>query len=253
MNLVLLTRDSLQSRYMAQKLHAEHGLKAVVFEEAPSRVRMAIRHIRRNHWWRLFMSVCDIVFLYTMGRRLAHSLHSMLGPKARGGELPADLPCYVFQSANRPECVAALKELEPEVIMVFGTRILKEEVLNVPKHMILNIHAGIVPEYRGLACSYWALSNGDFDKLGVTVLYVLPGVDNGPVALQETLDCHEGVTLAEVNYEMQILAAELAAQAVQLIKDNRLPKTPQRKMGVRSWGRPGWADWRQRRNRFKIR
>lgn len=72
-----------------------------------------------------------------------------------------------------------LVEFAPDIVLVYGTRIIKPPVLGCVEAKFVNIHIGITPMYRGLHGGYWALWNGDPDNFGATVHLVDPGVDTG--------------------------------------------------------------------------
>ena len=85
---------------------------------------------------------------------------------------------------NDTRTVTLLKELAPRVVVVNGTRILEEKVLNATSAVFLNTHVGITPLYRGVHGGYWALVAGDLDHCGVTVHKIDRGIDTGAIVAQ---------------------------------------------------------------------
>jgi folate-dependent phosphoribosylglycinamide formyltransferase PurN len=85
------------------------------------------------------------------------------------------------ESANSPEAIAALREVAPAAVVVYGTRIIAPQVLRAIAVPFLNAHTGITPRYRGAHGAYWALAEGDAAGCGVTVHLVDEGIDTGPV------------------------------------------------------------------------
>jgi folate-dependent phosphoribosylglycinamide formyltransferase PurN len=80
-----------------------------------------------------------------------------------------------------------LNSLQPDIIVVNGTRILAVELLNSVKTHFINTHVGITPKYRGVHGGYWALTQNDINNCGVTVHLVDPGIDTGGILFQDTI------------------------------------------------------------------
>jgi hypothetical protein len=80
---------------------------------------------------------------------------------------------------NHPSVVAMARELQPDVVAVFGTSLLRGELLKLGRLGILNLHGGLSPEYRGADCTFWALYNGEPEKVGCTLHWIDAGIDTG--------------------------------------------------------------------------
>ncbi|MEJ5961311.1 formyl transferase [Pedobacter immunditicola] len=100
---------------------------------------------------------------------------------------PAKDPVEYVDSVNSKQTLALLKAIEPDLVIVNGTRIISKNVLqNIPCKFI-NTHVGITPKYRGVHGAYWALVNNDPENCGVTVHFVDQGIDTGQVIYQENI------------------------------------------------------------------
>lgn len=80
---------------------------------------------------------------------------------------------------NHPEVLRLVDELEPDLIAVFGTSLLRGDLLKSGRLGIVNLHGGLSPEYRGADCTFWALYNGEPEKIGCTLHYIDAGIDTG--------------------------------------------------------------------------
>jgi hypothetical protein len=80
---------------------------------------------------------------------------------------------------NHPDVVALARELQPDIVAVFGTSLLRGEMLKQGRLGILNLHGGLSPEYRGADCTFWALYNGEPEKVGCTLHWIDAGIDTG--------------------------------------------------------------------------
>jgi methionyl-tRNA formyltransferase len=80
---------------------------------------------------------------------------------------------------NHPDVVALADRLQPDVIAVFGTSLIKGALLERSRLGIVNLHGGLSPEYRGADCTFWALYNGEPEKVGCTIHFIDAGIDTG--------------------------------------------------------------------------
>ena len=99
------------------------------------------------------------------------------------GEQPAHLdhPYLVREvpHINHPSVVELARDLKPDVIAVFGTSLLRGDLLKEGRIGIANLHGGLSPEYRGADCTFWALYNGEPENVGCTLHWIDAGIDTG--------------------------------------------------------------------------
>ena len=92
-----------------------------------------------------------------------------------------------IESVNNPNLIELIDEYAPDLIVVNGTRIISNEILDKLTCPIVNIHVGITPKYRGVHGGYWALYNQDSALFGVTLHYVNQGIDTGQIIAQKVV------------------------------------------------------------------
>jgi hypothetical protein len=99
------------------------------------------------------------------------------------GDAPAklDRPELVIEvpHINDARVVELAQRLEPDVIAVFGTSLIRGPLLRMGRLGIVNLHGGLSPEYRGADCTFWALYNSEPEKVGCTLHYIDAGIDTG--------------------------------------------------------------------------
>ncbi len=99
------------------------------------------------------------------------------------GDQPArlDHPELVreFPHINHPDVVGLARELKPDMLCVFGTSLIRGDLLKEGRLGIANLHGGLSPEYRGADCTFWALFNGEPEKVGCTLHWIDAGIDTG--------------------------------------------------------------------------
>lgn len=126
----------------------------------------------------------------------------------------AGLPVVQPESINTPDGLAAYRELRPELVVVaaYG-QILSKDVIATPTVGIINVHASLLPKYRGAAPVAYAILNGEA-QTGVTIIKVTPGLDSGDMILQEAEDIRPDDTTGTLEARLAELGARLAVEAV---------------------------------------
>ncbi|MFA5199539.1 MAG: methionyl-tRNA formyltransferase [Candidatus Omnitrophota bacterium] len=136
----------------------------------------------------------------------------------------AGLKIFQSEDIKSKESVKFLKNSEADVFVIVSYgQILSQEILDIPKIMPLNIHASLLPRYRGAAPINWAIINAD-KKTGVTIMYVTARMDCGPVLIQKEIKISEDDTFLSLEDKVSKFGAELLIQALISIenKDYRL-------------------------------
>jgi methionyl-tRNA formyltransferase len=158
-------------------------------------------------------------------------------PAGRGRELaePAvkikarelGIPVFQPKRVRDPEFIAVLRNLQPDAIVVaaYG-QILSAEILFLPKFGCINIHASLLPAYRGAAPINWAIVNGDAET-GITIMRMDEGMDTGAILLQESIPIEPADTAGSFAPKLAALGARLIVQALPLIEANKLPPQSQ--------------------------
>lgn len=119
---------------------------------------------------------------------------------------------------NGSQCQQIAKELAPDIIVLGGARIIRDNIISIPQIGVLNAHPGLLPEYRGVDVIPWAILNGD--EVGVTVHFIDDGVDTGRICNQEVLPILKGDSLQTLDKRAEILAGQLMAKTILSIIKN---------------------------------
>ena len=125
------------------------------------------------------------------------------------------------------ENVDRLKSIDADVYVVaaFG-QILSEEILNIPPFGCINIHASLLPKYRGAAPIQWCILNGE-TKTGVTIMQMDKGVDTGDILYTRTMDIDSKETGEGLFDKLSALGAEAICEALPLLEQGKLKALPQ--------------------------
>lgn len=115
---------------------------------------------------------------------------------------------------NHPDVVALARALKPDLICVFGTSLIRGELLKEGRLGIVNLHGGLSPEYRGADCTFWALYNGEPDKIGCTLHYIDAGIDTGRLIAHISPEVREDDSELVLFWRAVQDSAEVYAEAV---------------------------------------
>lgn len=120
---------------------------------------------------------------------------------------------------------APLARLAPDVLVLVGADLVPGSLLAVPRLGTINAHYGLLPAYRGMNVTEWSVLRGD--PIGVTVHLVDPGIDTGPILLQERISIEPADTFATLRRKHQDLAAQLLVRAALTLRDGTARPIPQ--------------------------
>lgn len=152
---------------------------------------------------------------------------NMLRPSPLKQEAEAlGIPVFQYEKVSR-EGVDDIEALKPDVIVTaaFG-QILSDRVLNIPKHGVINVHASLLPKYRGAAPIQWAILNGD-EYTGVTIMRSVKEVDAGDILLSKKLKIGERETAGELFDRLAALGGEAIVEAIELLQSGDAKFVPQ--------------------------
>lgn len=181
-------------------------------------------------------------------RLLAESAHEVVGvftqpdrPKGRGhhtiptpvkaAALEYDIPVYQPLSLRKGDDAEAametLRQLAPDliVVMAYG-QILPKAVLDLPPYHCINMHASLLPAYRGAAPIQWVILNGE-TKTGITAMQMAEGLDTGDMLLKKEIDIGPEETAAELHDRLAELAAETLRETLASLENGTLTAEPQ--------------------------
>jgi len=158
-------------------------------------------------------------------------------PKGRGQKLTFTpvkeralaygIPVLQPENINHPDFVEQLKALAPDVLVVvaFG-QLLKEELLNLPPLGCINVHASLLPKYRGAAPIHWAIINGE-KETGVTTMFMDRGMDTGDMILKRTVPIGDHDTTGVLHDKLAEAGRILLRETLDLLRKHQAPRTPQ--------------------------
>lgn len=140
--------------------------------------------------------------------------------------LQHNLPILQPQSLKDTQFISQLRMLAPNLFVVVAFRILPKEVFSIPTHGTFNLHASLLPKYRGAAPIQWAIINGE-KETGVTTFFLQETVDTGNIILQARVPIGPDETFGELHDKLADVGAEIVLHTVRLIEMGKATLHPQ--------------------------
>ena len=139
-----------------------------------------------------------------------------------------NIPVYQPEKVKENiEFIDTIKELNPDVICVVAYgKILPEEILNIPKYGCINVHASLLPKYRGAAPIQWAVLNGD-KTTGVSTMYMNEKMDEGDIILQEEVNIGKYETTGELWKKLAKIGSKLLVETIEKIQNGTATRKKQ--------------------------
>lgn len=139
------------------------------------------------------------------------------------------IPVFQPEKIKNSNTLEIINDLAPDVIIVVAYgKILPTEILNAAKYGCVNVHASLLPKYRGAAPIQWAVLNGD-KKTGVSIMQMDEGIDTGDIILVRETDINPNETSEELFDRLSVMGADALIDALKLIETNQAKPIPQPK------------------------
>lgn len=141
--------------------------------------------------------------------------------------LENNIPVYQPTKLRDETATELIKSLRPDILVVVAYgRILPDDMLEVPKYGAINVHASLLPKYRGAAPIQWAVLNGD-KITGVTTMYLASEMDTGDIIYTSETEIGEFETSGELFDRLMVMGAELLDRTLRDIEAGTAPRTQQ--------------------------
>lgn len=151
----------------------------------------------------------------------------MMPPPVKECALKHGIPVLQPASLKNEEVQETLRGHQPELIVVVAYgKILPRTVLEMPKHGCINVHASLLPRYRGAAPIQWAVLSGEVES-GVTTMYMDVGLDTGDMLLSDRCAIEPDLTAGELHDRLSVMGAEVLSKTLKALEKGELQRIPQ--------------------------
>lgn len=169
----------------------------------------------------------NLVAVVTQPDRPKGRGQKLMPPPVKELAIKHGIPVHQPLKVRDPDFVELVRGLKPDAIVVvaFG-QILPKALLDIPPYGCINVHASLLPRYRGAAPLNWCIINGETET-GATTMLMDPGLDTGPMLLQQKTPIDENESILSLHDRMAALGAELLAETLGRLKTGDITPLPQ--------------------------
>lgn len=182
--IVFLASDCESSRWVFHALKDEFRFDGVIIENPVSKKTLFRNRMKRTGFIRVMGQALFSLLAVPVLKWKARNRKAALIEQYRLKNTDFGETAVRINSVNDDACKELLQRLNPGIVLVNGTRILKKNILESTSAVFINMHVGITPMYRGSHGGYWAVHNKDLENFGTTIHLVDSGVDTGAVLKQ---------------------------------------------------------------------
>ncbi len=177
----------------------------VVFLGTPEFAVPSLEAVARQH---------EVAAVFTQPDRPKGRAQQLAQSAVKMAALELGIPVHQPERVRRPESFALLQSLAADIMIVVGYgQIIPQNIIDLPRFGILNVHASLLPKYRGAAPIQWAIANGERET-GVTIMQIDAGLDTGAMLLKGSLKIWPDETAPELSARLAPPGAELLVEAV---------------------------------------
>jgi methionyl-tRNA formyltransferase len=169
----------------------------------------------------------DVLSVLTQPDRPKGRAQQLSPSPVKQSALRLGLPVYQPERVRRPEAQAHLASLSPEIMVVVGYgQIIPQSVIDIAPRGIVNVHASLLPKYRGAAPIQWAVANGE-TRTGVTTMQINAGLDTGDILLARDTPIGPEETAIELGERLAVMGAELLVETLDGLVRGAITPRPQ--------------------------
>ena len=226
LRIMVLCGRSPRHLYVANALCEAAEVLAIVQESGGEwNVRKVLRALRPDNLFRkVWRWLRDRRRYY--GNPEARFFFGTDTPRLKHPELVREVP-----HINHPDAVRLANELRPDMIAVFGTSLIRGDLLTKAPLGMVNLHGGLSPEYRGADCTFWALYNGEPEKIGCTLHYINAGIDTGRLIAHICPEVYPDDNELTLFWRGIRHSARVYAELMQRMSNGEMPGMPQQEQG----------------------
>ncbi|RUT77974.1 methionyl-tRNA formyltransferase [Ancylomarina longa] len=169
---------------------------------------------------------CNVVGVVTNPDKPAGRGQKLKEAAVKKFAVQKELPILQPEKFRNEEFLNALRELKADIQVVVAFKMLPEMVWNMPKYGTLNLHASLLPQYRGAAPINWAIINGD-KETGVSTFLLQHEIDTGNILFQEKIDIAENDNVEIIHDKLMNVGANLVVKTIQAIECGDYKQIPQ--------------------------
>lgn len=237
MKIIILTKNNDFQKYFINTINKVYPISAVFIEESEKQnIGNRIKYHFRNGGY----SVKNTLKHYLYKKKKKKILKSMYASKEererlkqkifKSGYNKLDLKCNIYknENINSEYFQNIISQIKPDIILVFGTSIVRNTIINLAEVASINLHWGLSPYYRGGRTTIWPIYNDEPEYIGVTIHLLSQHIDGGSIITQERAKLTKNDNLSSIEYKLTKIGTELVIKTLNFYnKNGEIPSTKQ--------------------------
>ncbi len=210
MKIILLCGNKSNQLALAVKVRKEFNLIGIVKEDKKEKRSLTLPY--------LVSKLADRILFF----KIASSWHALLTYYQKNYKPIKDVEELTTNNINSNDVVSFIKRLQPDLVMVSGTSLIKKNILELqPPKGIINLHTGLSPYVRGGPnCTNWCIANNSLHLIGNTVMWIDKGIDSGNIITSETVPFKGNESLNGIHLQVMEHAHQLYLKTLHCIQTN---------------------------------
>lgn len=194
--IVLIIRKGFDAEYILSNVRLEHYEVSVIVEKGNKAKKKKLKRFFNNiNAITFFTRVFDLIVLFIYDYVMTKRMDKILGNNSQQQSL---LPViYAVDDVNDEKCIEKVNAIHPDLILIYGTAILRKDTIEKLNTAIYNIHSSILPFYRNVHSDFWAFKANDYEHIGITIFKLTAGIDSGDIAMQVICPLPKGSKLEQ--------------------------------------------------------
>jgi folate-dependent phosphoribosylglycinamide formyltransferase PurN len=246
MKVLLIGVNNNSTKILYNSLTLKYTVENVLIENSESKARFFRRRIRKLGLLKVLDQFLFMTFLSKILQIIARNRIDEIKMQNNLSDrnIPKELVKNV-DSVNSLESIDFIKSVSYDIVLINGTRIISEHVISTCKALIINLHAGITPNYRGVHGAYWAIFDKKDNLAGVTLHKVDSGVDTGEVIDQKLISVSKQDNYATYPILQLVVGLELIKNYLECIENYRIVNGNfyGNKKESKQWYHPGFFEY----------
>lgn len=212
LKIVALIGTPVHLNYFVNRIAQDHDLALVIRENSRSNLLQKI--IKKG----ILKSISIIIRHFRQRNKIRAEYDRVMGDQWQ--EMKGGVPLETVTDINSPEVVALLDRIQPDLVIVQGTTLIRNKTLEgIP--LVLNLHWGLSPYYKGSYCTEWAMLQHDLCNIGFTIHKISSKIDGGDILTQGRPEIEETDTANSINMKLTRAGATAMSSVISLLKTGR--------------------------------
>lgn len=233
MRILVFTTDTPHHVYYVNRINAEFPIHAIYCEEKKFPYRkMYFKNMRRSKGILAKIRAVALSPYLQLGlfdrRAIKYEKENFF--KGATPTFPCSPTLRRVYDVNSPDVVAEIEKINPDVILVFGTLMIKPPLMYIPKYGMFNVHRGSLPEHRGWDSHLWAIHFGRYDLIATTIHFITEGLDTGDIVARGRYTLTKRDKLYHLRFHTTVIAVNLTLQVLRRLQRGETPDRKEQKL-----------------------